>query len=300
MPQVNDSKTSLKVLRFERSRSGKPSPEPRRSMLSASTEDERIIWPLRVLSVVGGLLFAAIGIGIIALLGRQPFLEILVLLPLPLGMTLFGINLAGRGILGRPWGRRAWATAGNWVTSRLSVPAIALVGIAIVIVSGVAGWIRGGPEKLGLALTLPVIFLHVLLHEMGHLVVARAVGYRPRALAVGPLFVRIDGPQGRLSLNHSWLQFFNGLALYEPVGRTSGRDLMVAAAGPLTNILLAVAALDVWGWPDPSGVLEVFLRSFIGLGVAIGIFNLLPLPRTTDGFTLDGREILDHLRSLDR
>ena len=267
-------------------------------MLSASTEDERITWPLRFFSVVGGLLFVAIGIGIIALLGGEPSLEVLVLLPLPLGITLFGINLAGRGVLGKPWGRRVWRAAGSWVTSRLSAPAIALIGIAILIVSGLAGWIRGGPARLGLALTLPVIFLHVLLHEMGHLAVARAVGYRPRALAVGPLFFRADGPRPRFSLNPSWLQFFAGLALYEPVGRTSGRDLMVAAAGPLTNIMLAVIALEVWDWPSPSGVLEVFLRSFIGLGFAIGIFNLLPLPRTTDGFALDGREILDHLRSL--
>lgn len=269
-------------------------------MLSASTEDERIIWPLRFLSVVGGLLFVAMGIGIIALLGRKPSLELLVLLPLPLGITLFGINLAGRGVLGKPWGRRLWTTTANWVTSRLGAPVIALIGIAILIVSGVAGWIRGGPEKLGLALALPATLLHVFLHELGHLGAARAVGYRPRALAVGPLFVRTDGPRSRLSLNHSWFQLFAGLALYEPVGRTSGRDLMVAAAGPLTNILLAVTALEVWDWPDPSGIFEVFLRSFIGLGFAIGIFNLLPLPRTTDGFALDGREILDHLRSLAR
>jgi len=269
-------------------------------MLSASTEDERITWPLRVLSVVGGLLFVAMGVGIMALLGREPSLELLVLLPLPLAITLFGIDLAGRGVLGRPWGRRVWKTAGNWVTSRLSAPAIALIWIAILIVSGLVGWIRSGPEKLELALTLPAMLLHVFLHELGHLGVARAVGYRPRALAVGPLVLRTAGPRPRLSLNRSWLQLFAGLALYEPVGRTTERDLLVAAAGPLTNILLAVTVLEIWGWPNPSGVLEIFLRSFIGLGFAIGIFNLLPLPRTTDGFALDGREILDHLRRLAR
>lgn len=297
---MNDTKPSLKVLRFERSESGKPSPEPGRSMLSASTEDERLTWPLRFLSVVGGLLFLAIGVGILALLGKAPSLGPLVLLPLPLGITLFGIDLAGRGILGRPWGRRAWKTAGSWVTSNLRAPVVALTWIGILAVSGVVGWIRNGPEKLELALTLPAILLHVLFHEIGHLVVARAVGYRPRALAAGPLFLRTDGPRPRLSLNRSWLQLFSGLALYEPVGRTSERDLLVAAAGPLTNILLAVMALEIWGWPNPSSVLEIFLRSFIGLGFAVGIFNLLPLPRTADGFALDGREILDHLRSLAR
>jgi Zn-dependent protease len=297
---VNDSKTSLKVLRFERSQSGKPHPEPRRSLLSASTEDERLTWPLRFLSVVGGLLFLAMGAGIMALLGREPSLELLVLLPLPLAITLFGIDLAGRGVLGRPWGRRVWKTASNWVTSRLRAPAIALIWIAILVVSGLVGWIRSGPEKLELALTLPAMLLHVFLHEFGHLGVARAVGYRPLALAVGPLFLRTDGPRPRLSLNRSWLQLFAGLAMYEPVGRTTERNLLVAAAGPLTNILLAVTALEIWGWPNPSSVLEIFLRSFIGLGFAIGIFNLLPLPRTTDGFALDGREILDHLRSLAR
>jgi peptidase M50-like protein len=293
---------------FDRPRLVSPSPQrPRRSVLLASTDDDRLAWPVRVMSLVGGLVFAALGAGLAALLilaGRQklrqgiPSLESLLLLPLPLGIALYGIDLMGRGLLGRPWGRRVWRSAGGWVASRLSTPKAAFIVVAILAVSGVVGWLRRGPQELELALTLPAAFLHILFHELGHLGAARAVGYKPRALAAGPLFLRVDGSRTRFSFNRSWLQLVGGLALYEPVGRTPGRDLLVAAAGPLMNLALAAAALELWGWPAPSGVSEIFLRTFIGLGFAVAIFNLLPLPRTTDGFALDGREILDLLRRL--
>ena len=69
------------------------------------------------------------------------------------------------------------------------------------------------------------------------------------------------------------------------------------AAGPLANLVLVAAALEGWGWPDgPSSVFAIFLQTFVFLGLAIGLCNLIPLPRTTDGFALDGRELLDLLR----
>lgn len=67
--------------------------------------------------------------------------------------------------------------------------------------------------------------------------------------------------------------FFGGLAAYEPVGQTRGKDFLVIAAGPLANLLLAAAALELWGWPNPSSFFGVFLRSFIGLGIAM-IFSI--------------------------
>jgi hypothetical protein len=58
----------------------------------------------------------------------------------------------------------------------------------------------------------------------------------------------------------------------------------VTASSPLANLGLVAAALEAWGWPGgPSSVFAVFLRNFIDLGIAIALFNLIPLPRLRRG-----------------
>lgn len=291
---MKPSEVPPRLLRFPDRKRALPA---RRPALSASTEDARLTWPVRVLSVVAGLMFAAIGFGLLALFGmgfreglRQGTvpLEPLLLLPVPLGIALYGIVLGGRGIVGRPWARRALGSLRvDWVIGTL---------LGLLVVSVVVGLFQGKLKAMEAVAALFGVFLQLFFHELGHLAAARFVGYRPQALMVGPLFLRVDGPRVRFSFNRSWLQLFAGLALYEPKNRTAGRDLWVAFAGPLTNFLLTGLALEVWGWPGgPSGLLAAFLRTFIGFGFAMGFLNLIPLPRVS-GFALDGREILDILR----
>lgn len=299
---MKPSETPPKILRFPNRRQVLP---VRRPALSASTEDDRLTWPVRTLSLVAGLMFAAIGFGLVALIGwgfrealRQGSvpLHYLGYLLLPLGIALYGIVLGGRGIVGRPWGHQALSALSNGMFSGANSRKAAWVTwtvLALLAVSSVVGWFREGPTGMETALTLFALFLHVFFHEIGHLAAARAVGYTPRGLMAGPLFLRVDGPQVRFSFNRSWLPFFTGFAWYEPENRTVQRDLWVVSAGPLTNFILAGVALDAWGWPNPSGISQVFLRSFIALGFALAFLNLLPLPRVSGGFALDGREILD-------
>jgi hypothetical protein len=273
-------------------------------VLVAGREDARLTIPVRVALSLAGLLVAALGFGLATLVclgvGEKGSsvptkLAAVIFFPLVLAVALYGCDLVGRGIVGRPWSQRFWNAADGRL-ARVKSGKMTLALLVLIVAPPLLMGFGKGLTQLDGLLSLLAIFLHVLCHEMGHLATAGAVGYRPRWLKAGPLVVHVDGPRTRLALNRSWLLFFGGLAAYEPVGQTPGKDLLVTSAGPLTNLLLAVAALELWGWPNPSSGFEIFLRSFIGLGIAIAILNLIPLPRTSQGSALDGRELLDLLR----
>jgi len=101
----------------------------------------------------------------------------------------------------------------------------------------------------GLILAL-VVFGSVLLHELGHAVVARK------------LKVPIAGIE---------LQFFGGVAKMAGTPRSARDEIKIAAAGPAVSFMLA-----------GMGLLLLFLLPFEGLGLFAGVnlilgtFNLLP------------------------
>jgi Zn-dependent protease len=281
------------VVRFERGK----------FVLTASTEDERLTVPVRIASLLAGLLLAPLGLGGAALLGHEILTGGLSALLWLLGGLLlllvvggYGLDLVGRGILGRPWSRRFWTAADRWVSTRVKPWHGVAVLLLIFVAPTVADVIKEGWRGLESVVVLLSFLAQVVIHEAGHLAAAGAVGYRPRRLYAGPFVLHLDGPRPRLSLGLSWLMFFGGLASYEPVARTRQKDLWVAAAGPLANLLASALVLERWGWPTRSGFWQAFLACFIGMGIATGLLNLIPFPRTSGGFALDGREILDLLR----
>lgn len=278
----------------------------RASFLAASTEDARLTLPVRLLSGVLGLILMSLGLGLFWLMGlgfrESPHdwgsrLGILALFPVPGVFVAYGIDLVGRAISGRPWSRRFWnamerSLAGRLRSRRWGWIALVLLGGPVLL----SVWGGKGPERFELVLAFCALGLHVIVHELGHLVAAAAVGYRPRGLAVGPVLLDIQGSRTRLFFQRSWLLLFGGLATYVPIGRTRAKDATVVLAGPLTNLLGVAWALETWGWPAASSVSGVFLRSFIGIGLCLFLVNLLPLPRGAGGFALDGRELVDLLR----
>ncbi|HET7788366.1 MAG TPA: site-2 protease family protein [Myxococcales bacterium] len=103
-----------------------------------------------------------------------------------------------------------------------------------------------------------VVFVSVLVHELGHAVVGRAFGGRPeiRLEAFGgvtfPQFLKRPGP---------------------------GRQFVLSVAGPVSGLLLGAAAyLLVRAWPpDPRSVSAFFMRQFMWVSVVWAAFNLLPI-----------------------
>jgi Zn-dependent protease len=109
-------------------------------------------------------------------------------------------------------------------------------------------------------------FASVLLHELGHAVVARRLG------------VRIAGIE---------LRFFGGAAKMIDAPRTPGDEIAIAAAGPAVSFVLSGLA---FGLALASG-LEVF-HLLCWINLIIGLFNLTP------ALPMDGGRILRGLLAM--
>lgn len=146
----------------------------------------------------------------------------------------------------------------------------------------------GAPKPDQMLLWVAAVFVSILVHEMGHALVAQAHGWPP----------------------HITLYGFGGLASYRPTYHTTRSSLLISIAGPAAGFLLAaavLAALRLLGhrvefeWPPTSRMpfrwegfdsLRANLLVYYLLYVNIfwGLVNLLPV------YPLDGgqmaREVL--------
>jgi Zn-dependent protease len=141
--------------------------------------------------------------------------------------------------------------------------------------------------------TLVAIFVaSISLHEFGHAVTADLLGDpTPREA-------------GRVTLNPvSHLDVLGTLMLLSPLGFGWAKpvpvsphnfkhprlyNLLVSAAGPLMNLLLAFAALIAIKYvPDLTMGTMNWLRTALGLNLILFVFNLLPIP------PLDGGHIIE-------
>lgn len=115
-------------------------------------------------------------------------------------------------------------------------------------------WIMG-------AVTAGMLFVSVVLHELGHSIVAR----------------RYKIPVRRITLF-----IFGGVSQIEAEAATAGADFRIAVAGPLVS--LALAAVFTILQPAVTGVspLLALARYLAYINLALGLFNLIP------GFPLDG------------
>lgn len=105
-----------------------------------------------------------------------------------------------------------------------------------------------------------IAFASVLLHELGHAVVARRLG------------VRISGIE---------LGFLGGAAKMEDLPRTARHEIAIAAAGPIVSLLLGGASLGL------AFLVNAPLLATIGwINLVLAAFNLIP------ALPMDGGRIL--------
>ena len=118
-----------------------------------------------------------------------------------------------------------------------------------------------------------LVYSCVILHEFGHALVARRLGVPVSFIMLLPI---------------------GGLALLGRIPRHPRAELLIVAAGPLVNFLIAAACLTLLGhWPpgldyaDPSTLHWRDLLAFLFYAnVLLGLFNLLP------AFPMDGGRLL--------
>jgi Zn-dependent protease/CBS domain-containing protein len=135
-----------------------------------------------------------------------------------------------------------------------------------------------------------IIFGAVVVHELGHALVAVREGMHAKAiilLPIGGITLLEDSPGAASTGQATWK-----------------RDISIALAGPLVNIALALAVgmvvlakfPDAHLWTKPLVHSNHLLRSLVWTNLYLGIFNLLP------AYPMDGGHVLRALfsRKMDR
>jgi Zn-dependent protease len=110
-----------------------------------------------------------------------------------------------------------------------------------------------------------LLLVSVLLHEVGHCVVARAFGLPVRSITI---------------------TFLAGLTDVAEPPQTPGREYAVAAVGPMVSLLIAAVAAGASALLDPGSLAHLLALGTAVLNGLIAGFNLLP------GLPLDGGRVL--------
>ena len=146
---------------------------------------------------------------------------------------------------------------------------------ALVLVA-LLGLLYGGQGRMGISIAmmaLAVIIVSILVHELGHALVARSMG-------LGPVHIVLHG--------------FGGLTQFSK--RPSNRQgVVVSLSGPLAGFLLGLVFLaiaQVAITPESHPLTKIGFQLMIVINLFWSAFNLLPM------YPLDGGQVLWHALAL--
>ena len=115
----------------------------------------------------------------------------------------------------------------------------------------------------GLVMTL-LLFASVLLHELGHSLVALLQG---------------------IKVNSITLFLFGGIASIEQESKTPGQAFQVAIAGPAVSLLLFALFFSFNKIVPTTGLIKVLTLDVARINLVLALFNLIP------GLPLDGGQV---------
>lgn len=118
------------------------------------------------------------------------------------------------------------------------------------------------------------LFGCVVLHELGHALMARRFGIQTLDITLYPI---------------------GGVARLERMPRAPGTELLIALAGPAVNFAIVVGLMILGllglGGTDSTALLGDLLDSLLVVNLVLGLFNLIP------AFPMDGGRVLRALLS---
>jgi Zn-dependent protease/CBS domain-containing protein len=171
-----------------------------------------------------------------------------------------------------PWSLRLGSIGGTAILIHVTF-------LLFLIWLGVVYWRAGGPEAaVQGTIFIVLLFLCVLLHELGHVFAARYYGVKTRDVTLWP---------------------FGGIASMEEMPERPGQELVVAIAGPAVNVAIA-AALLLWLGPrlDPETLARIddpaisLAAKVAGANIMLVLFNMIP------AFPMDGGRVLRALLAM--
>jgi Zn-dependent protease len=138
---------------------------------------------------------------------------------------------------------------------------------------GWSGYVAGGWLTAGLSvLFISLLFFCVVLHEFGHALAARVYGIRTPDITLLPI---------------------GGVARLERIPENPVQELVIAIAGPMVNVVIALGLWLALGMPTHFADLVIFdgharslARNLMEVNVFLVAFNLIP------AFPMDGGRIL--------
>jgi Zn-dependent protease/predicted transcriptional regulator len=143
---------------------------------------------------------------------------------------------------------------------------------------GVSAWQKGGlPAARDSVLFIALLFTCVVLHEFGHILMARRFGIETPEVILLPI---------------------GGVALMPRMPQKPSQELAVAIAGPMVNIVIAFLLFLVLGTIQPDDLTRIddprvsFLARLAAANVFLVLFNMIP------AFPMDGGRVLRALLAM--
>jgi Zn-dependent protease/predicted transcriptional regulator len=131
---------------------------------------------------------------------------------------------------------------------------------------------RGYHSAVLATLFICAIFICVLIHEIGHSLIARRFGKEAKSITLLPI---------------------GGVATMEEMPEKPAQEIAMSIVGPLINLAIAgILYLFVGQWTGISspnlypGSIQAFFAGLIGVNIMLAIFNLIP------AFPMDGGRVL--------
>ena len=151
-----------------------------------------------------------------------------------------------------------------------------LVHVTFVLFLGwifVASWVAGGPESAWQALAfMLLLFACVVAHEFGHIFTARAFGVTTPDVVLLPI---------------------GGVARLERIPEEPWQEFLIAIAGPLVNVVIAVVlillagaqvnAVNLYAVENPAASM---IDRLAAVNLFLAVFNMIP------AFPMDGGRVL--------